>query len=59
MRGDAHEILSLFFKKDYVPPKMVMCASKEQTLGSFRKEIIRGVFPHKENRDILPVAISS
>ena len=29
----AHETLSLFFKRDGVPPKMVIYGSKEQTLG--------------------------
>ena len=37
-KGDAHETLSLLFKGDYVPPKMVMDGSKEQTLGSFRNK---------------------
>ena len=35
---DAHETLSLLFNRYGVPPKMVMDGSKEQTLGSFRKE---------------------
>ena len=35
---DAHENLSIFFKINGVPPKMVMYGSKEQTLGSFRKK---------------------
>ena len=32
-KGDAHENLSLFFKRDGVPPKMVMDVSEDQTLG--------------------------
>ena len=36
-KGDVHEKLSLFFKRDGVLPKMVMDGSKDQTLGSFRK----------------------
>ena len=37
-KGDAHEILSLLFKRDGVPPNMVMYGSKEQTRGSLRKK---------------------
>ena len=37
-KGDAHESLYLFFKRDGVPHKMVMGVSKEKTLGSFRKK---------------------
>ena len=36
-KGYEHETLSLLFKRDGVPPKMVMYGSKEQILGSFRK----------------------
>ena len=32
-KGDAHETLSLFFKRASVLPKMVMYGSKEHTLG--------------------------
>ena len=35
-KGDAHETLSIFFKRDSVRPKMVMDGSKEQNLVSFR-----------------------
>ena len=38
-KGNAHETLSLFFKIDGVPPKMVMDGSKDQTLGSSRNKI--------------------
>ena len=38
IKGDAHETLSLFFKRDGVPHNMVMYGSKEQNLGSFRKK---------------------
>ena len=31
-KEDAHETLSLFFKRDGVPPKMAMNGSKEQNL---------------------------
>ena len=37
-KGYAHETLSLSFKRDGVPHKMVMGVSKEKTLGSFRKK---------------------
>ena len=37
-KGDEHETLYLFFKRDGVPHKMVMDGSKEKTLGSFRKK---------------------
>jgi hypothetical protein len=34
-KGDAHEILSLVFQCDGVPPTMVTNDSKEQTKGEF------------------------
>ena len=37
-KGDGHENLSLFFKRDGVRPKMVMGGSKEKTIVSIRKE---------------------
>ena len=37
-KGDVHETLSLLFKRDGVPPMMVMDGSKEQKLGSFRRK---------------------
>jgi hypothetical protein len=36
-KGDAHEILSLVFQCDGVPPTMVTNDSKEQTKGEFRR----------------------
>ena len=36
--GDKNETLSLLFKRDGVPPKMVADGSKKQALGSFRKK---------------------
>ena len=36
-KGNAHESMSLLFKRDGVPPKMLMDGSKEETLGSFGK----------------------
>ena len=38
-KGDAHETLSLLFKRDGVPPEMIMDGSKEQTLGTFSKKL--------------------
>ena len=35
---DVHETLSLLFKRDFVPPKMVMDESEEQTIGLFRNK---------------------
>ena len=37
-KSQAHEGLSLLFKRDGVPTDMVMDGSKEQTLGEFRKK---------------------
>ncbi len=34
-KGDAHEILSLVFQRDGVPPTMVTNDPKEQTKGEF------------------------
>ena len=56
-KGDAHETLSLFFKRDGIPPKMVMDGSKDHTIGLFRKNS-RGGFPHEANRATLPMAIT-
>ena len=38
LKSEAHETLSLMFKRDGVPPKIVVDNSKEQTLGKFKKK---------------------
>ena len=35
-KSEAHETLSLMFKRDGVPPRMIVDNSKEQSLGEFR-----------------------
>ena len=37
-KGETCEALSLVFKRDRVPPQMVVNNSKEQTLGNFAKK---------------------
>ena len=37
-KSEAHETLSLVFKRDGVPPKIVADNSKEQSLGKFAKK---------------------
>ena len=37
-KSDAYEVLLLVFKRDGVPPRMVVDNSKEQTLGKFAKK---------------------
>ena len=41
--GDVHEVLSLLFQQDGVPPNMIVDNSKEQTLGDFRCKIAEAV----------------
>jgi len=38
LKSDAHDLLSLLFQCDDVPPKMIMDGSKEQTLDRFKKK---------------------
>ena len=38
-RSEAHETLSLLFKRDSVPPEMIMDGSMEQTEANFRKKL--------------------
>ena len=38
LNSDAHNLLSLLFQHDGVPPKMIMNGSKEQTLCRFKKK---------------------
>jgi hypothetical protein len=38
LKSDAHNLLSLLFQRNGVPPKMIMDDSKEQTLGRFKKK---------------------
>jgi hypothetical protein len=38
-KGEAHEILSLMFHRDGVPPTMVTDGLKEQTMGDFRQKL--------------------
>ena len=37
-KANVHETLSLIFRRDGVPPKMMIYGSKEQTLASFRNK---------------------
>ena len=37
-KGDTHETLSLLFKPDVVPPKMIVDGAKEHILGKFHKK---------------------
>ena len=37
-KSEAHETLSLMFKRDGVPPRMIVDNSKEQSLGEFRRK---------------------
>ncbi len=38
-KGEAHEILSLLFHRDGVPPTMVLDGSKEQTKGDVMRKL--------------------
>ena len=38
LKNHAHETLSIIFKRDGFPPKIVVDNSKEQTLGKFAKK---------------------
>lgn len=37
-KGDSHETLSVFLKKEGVPPDLIVDGSKEQTLGVFKEK---------------------
>ena len=37
-KGDAHEVLSLMFHRDGVPPTIMIDKSKEQSQGKFAKK---------------------
>ena len=37
-KSDAHEMLSVLFKRDGVPPKVIMDGPKEQTRANFEKK---------------------
>ena len=37
-KSESHETLSLVFKRDGVPPRMIVDNSKEQSLGEFRQK---------------------
>jgi hypothetical protein len=39
LKSDVHEGLSLLFKRDGVPPKIIVDGSKEQTKGIFQKKM--------------------
>jgi hypothetical protein len=38
-KGEAHEVLPLMFKRDGVPPKMIVDGSKEQVVEVFRRKL--------------------
>ena len=58
-KGDSHENLSLFFKIDGVPYKMVMDGSKEQTLGYFIKKYQEADFHIKHTEPYSPFKIQA
>jgi hypothetical protein len=39
LKSDAHEAVSLLFKRNGVPTPMIVDGSKEQTLGNFRRKV--------------------
>jgi hypothetical protein len=39
LKSDVHEGLSLLFKRDGVPPKIIVDGPKEQTKGIFQKKM--------------------
>ncbi len=38
-KGEAHEALSLMFKRDGVPPEMILDGAKEQAEGAFKRKL--------------------
>jgi hypothetical protein len=38
-KGDAHEALLLLFKRNGVPPEMILDDSKDQTQGNFKRKL--------------------
>ena len=49
-KSDAHDALSLLFKREGVPTTMVMDGSKEQTLGEFKTKCRQaGCHVNKQN----------
>ena len=65
LKSQAHEGLSLLFKRDGVPTDMIMDGSKEQTLGEFRRKCresgchIRQVEPYSPWSNSAEVAIKA
>ena len=43
-KGDIHDTLSLIFKRDGVPPGMIVESAKENILGKFNKKLKEGNF---------------
>ncbi len=38
-KGEAHEAMSLMFKRDSVPPEMILDSSKKKVEGAFRHKL--------------------
>ena len=53
-KGDAHETLYLLFRRDGVPPEMIMDGSKEQTLGNFNNKLKEANFHLKQTDPYSP-----
>ena len=43
-KGEAHKTLSMVFKRDGVPPCMILDNSKEQSLGEFKHKCCEADF---------------
>ena len=48
-KGDAHENIYVLFKRDGVPPKLIVDGSKEQILGKFIKKLKESNLPPEKD----------
>jgi hypothetical protein len=54
LKSDVHEGLSLLFKRDGVPPKIIVDGSKEQTKGIFQKKMREADYWMKQTEPYSP-----
>ena len=55
-KSDAHETLSLLFKRDGVPPTMIMDNALKKNQGKVREEVPQSYLSHAVYRALLPLA---
>ena len=58
-KSEAHENLSMVFKRDGAPPRMIVDNSKEQSPGGFKRKFRKADFVLVDSEPYLPWKVSA